>query len=372
MKQGDRIERLNVIVGSDDPGKAWDAFVMESSTGHLMQSRAWASVRSDTGWTPIFLRLEEETGIRAAALLLRRRLPGTKVSLLYMPRGPVLDWSQSEQVEQFAGALLQVAYDQGAFLVQADPAIPEERGDVHTALSRMGFQRVEKQGLFRILQPGHVMRIPVDRYGGPEGLLAALPKNTRYSINLAKRKGVVIVPRTDWDALQIFHRLLSELGRQKGFPVRGIRFHEAIWRHCIQAGFGEYLFAEYGGQVLAVIQVLRFGPTAWYMYGASTREHQDLMASYLLQWVGITRSWAAGCRCYDMRGAPSAHPRPEDPEYGVYDFKRRFKAELVSFLGEYDLVISPTIYAGWRWLEQAAQRPAAWSYRFYQKLGRLM
>jgi len=362
---------LNIVVGSEDPGKAWDAFVAAAPTGHLMQSRAWASVRSDTGWTPIFLRLEDRTGIQAAALLLRRRLPGTSIGLLYMPRGPVLDWSQAEQVEQFAGALRQVACEQGVFLVQTDPAVPEERVDVYVALTRMGFQRVEKQGLFRILQPGHVMRIPVDRYGGPEGLLAALPHKSRYNIGLAKRKGVVVVPRTDRDALRIFHQLLLQGGRRKGFPVRSLRFHEAIWRHCVQTGLGEYLFAEHGGRVVAVIQVLRFGPTAWYMYGASTGEDQNLMASYLLQWTGISRSWAAGCRCYDMRGVVSAKPSPEDPEYGVYEFKRRFNAELVSFLGEYDLVISPRVYAGWRWLEQAVQRPAAWSYRLYQKLGRL-
>jgi lipid II:glycine glycyltransferase (peptidoglycan interpeptide bridge formation enzyme) len=291
------------------------------------------------------------------------------MGLLYMPRGPVLDWSQAEQVEQFAGALRQVACEQGAFLVQADPAVPEERGDVHAALTRMGFQRVEKQGLFRILQPVHVMRIPVERYGGPEGLLAALPHKSRYNIGLAKRKGVVIVPRTDRDALRIFHQLLLHGGRRKGFPVRSFRFHEAVWRHCVQTGLGEYLFAEHGGRVLGVIQVLRFGPTAWYMYGASTGEDQHLMASYLLQWAGISRSWAAGCRCYDMRGVVSAKPSPEDPEYGVYEFKRRFNAELVSFLGEYDLVISPRVYTSWRWLERAVQRPAAWSFRLYQKLG---
>ena len=362
---------LSVVIGSDDPGVAWDAFVAAAPTGHLMQSRAWASVRSDTGWTPLFLRLEDGTGIQAAALLLCRRLPGTKISLLYMPRGPVLDWSQADQVEQLTRALQQVACEQGAFLVQADPAVPEERLEVHEALTRMGFRRVEKQGLFRILQPAHVMRIPMERYGGPDGLLAALPHKTRYNIGLAERKGVVVIPRTDRDAVQVFHRLLWEGGRRKRFPVRSLRFHEAIWRYCVQTGLGEYLFAEYEGKLLAAIQVLRFGQISWYMYGGSSGEHQNLMAPYLLQWVGISRSWAAGCRCYDMRGVASAKPCPGDPEYGVYEFKRRFNAELVSFLGEYDLVISPRAYAGWRWLEQAVQRPAVWSHRLYQKLGRL-
>ncbi|TAL09532.1 MAG: peptidoglycan bridge formation glycyltransferase FemA/FemB family protein, partial [Nitrospirae bacterium] len=277
-----------MTVGSENPSEAWDKFMVGHPSGHLMQSRAWACVKRDTGWKPLFLRLENGSGIRAAALLLRRSLPGTRLSLLYMPRGPVLDWSNSNLIEAFSLALRQVADDTGAFFVQADPAIPVDRLDVHEMLMRMGFHREEKHGLFRISQPIHVMRIPVDRYGGPEGLLAVLPHKTRYNIGLASRKGVVVNPRTDHDALRIFHRLLWESGRRKGYAVRGFRYHEAIWRHCVQSGLGEYLFAEHQGRLLAAIQVIRFGPIAWYMYGGAIDEDRQLMATYLLQWSGIT------------------------------------------------------------------------------------
>ena len=104
------------------------------------------------------------------------------------------------------------------------------------------------------------------------------------------------------------------------------------------------------------------------MYGASIAENRNLMAPYLLQWAGITRSWAVGCRCYDMRGVHSANPRPEDPDYGVYDFKRKFNAEMVNFLGEYDMVVRPRAYAAWRWLEQALQLPAGMAFRLLQQL----
>ncbi len=58
---------LQVRAGPEDPGDAWDTFVAARPTGHLMQSRAWARVRQDTGWQPLYLRLEDSRRIRAAA-----------------------------------------------------------------------------------------------------------------------------------------------------------------------------------------------------------------------------------------------------------------------------------------------------------------
>lgn len=360
-------ESPKVLIGTDDPGDSWDAFVAGHPAGHLMQSRAWAGVWQDIGWRALFLRLEDGGRIRGGALLLRRGVPGTGLGLLYIPRGPVLDYGDRGDVDAFGRALQQAAHDQRAFLVQTDPAVGQDREEARAALTRLGFRREEKEGLFRIAQPRRVMRIPLDRYGGPEGLRAALAHKTRYNIGLAERKGVVVHPRTDREALRIFHRMLWTAGRKKGFPVRSFQYHEAIWRRCVQAGLGEYLFAEHNGQTLAAIQVLRFGATAWYMYGASVEEDRNLMPTYLLQWTAICRTWAGGGRCYDMRGVYSDAPQEGDPEFGVYDFKQKFNAEMVRFVGEYDLVIRPRAYAVWRRLEAALQRPAAWAFRIRQR-----
>lgn len=354
---------LREIVTADDPGAGWDAFVAGHPWGHLMQSRAWAAVRSKTGWKPFFVALVENEQYRAAALCLRRGIPGTGLGLLYLPRGPVVEWGAPQIVNGLGSAIQRLADAQRAFVIQADPAVPESQEAVHAALERLGFCREEKQGLFRVLQPRWVMRIPLDAYGGPEGLLAALPHKTRYNIHLAERKGVQVVSRTDEGAGRLFHDLLADAARAKGYPVRGFPYHAAVWRHCIQAGLGEYLFAQKDGATIAAIQVLRFGATAWYMYGASTDRDRHLMPTYLLQWTGIRRAWDAGCRCYDMRGVYSRTPQPDHPDYGVYDFKRKFNAEMVPLLGEYDLVLRPRAYRVWRALERLAQRPSAWMLR---------
>jgi lipid II:glycine glycyltransferase (peptidoglycan interpeptide bridge formation enzyme) len=361
-------DSIRSVVTSQDPGESWDAFIAAHPSGHLMQSRAWAAVRQESGWKPLFISVMGNEGIRAAALCLRLGIRGTGLSLLYMPRGPILDWEDIAAATTLGSALQRLAADQRAFLIQADPAVPDSRLEAHRALEQLGFRRQEKHGVFRVLQPRWVMRIPLDACGGPEGLRAALPHKTRYNIGLAERNGVRITSRVDSDACQVFHELLSRAARAKGYPVRGFRHHAAIWRHCVREGLGEYLFAERDGACLAAIQVLRFGPTAWYMYGASNAEDRHLMPTYLLQWEGIQRAWQAGCRCYDMRGVYSRTPQPGHPEYGVYDFKRKFNAEMVGFLGEYDLVVRPGAYRAWRLLERVAQQPAAWALRARQRV----
>ena len=49
--------------------------------------------------------------------------------------------------------------------------------------------------------------------------------------------------------------------------------------------------AEYEGEAIAGIIVLRFGRWSWYMYGASSNEQRNLMPNHLLQWNGI--QWAS-------------------------------------------------------------------------------
>jgi lipid II:glycine glycyltransferase (peptidoglycan interpeptide bridge formation enzyme) len=353
---------------SSDPGEGWDAFVAAHPGGHLMQSRGWAAVRRETGWTPFFVAVMDGPDICGAALCLRLGIPGTGRSLLYIPRGPVVDWSDRRAVAAVGEAVRTLAAAQRAFLVQADPGIPESRLDVHAALEGLGFRREEKRGVFRVLQPRWVMRIALDAYGGPDGLLAALPQKTRYNIHLAERKGLRVASRTDEGACRLFHAMLAAGARSKGFPVRGFAYHAALWRHCVQAGSGEYLFAHKDDEPIAAIQVLRFGTTAWYMYGASADRDRHLMPTYLLQWMAIRRAWEAGCRCYDMRGVYSRTPEPDHPDYGVYDFKRKFNAEMVTLIGEYDLVVRPGAYRVWRALERMAQRPAAWALWLRQRV----
>ena len=77
---------------------------------------------------------------------------------------------------------------------------------------------------------------------------------------------------------------------------------------------------------MAGLILFRFGPTAWYFYGASTAQSRDLMPNHALQWAAMRWAKAAGCTRYDWWGAPDVLDE-SDPMWGVYRFKQGFGGE---------------------------------------------
>src|SRR2546429_8124363 len=78
----------------------WDAFISASPSGHLLQSWGWGELKASAGWHPLRLALwdREQQSMIAAAQVLRRtaaHLPLSAGHLVYIPRGPICDWSCS-------------------------------------------------------------------------------------------------------------------------------------------------------------------------------------------------------------------------------------------------------------------------------------
>jgi len=105
----------------------------------------------------------------------------------------------------------------------------------------------------------------------------------------------------------------------------------------------EALVAEVEGEPVAGVLVFRFANKAWYLYGMSRSEHRDMMPNYLLQWEAITRSKAAGCKVYDLWGAPDDFVE-SDPLWGVYRFKEGLGGTVHRYLGAWDLPINTMLY----------------------------
>src|ERR1035437_10118390 len=76
----------------------WDDYVLENG-GHPLQLWGWGDVKSVHGWTAerLFLYSDEEAVIGAVQVLIRR-LPLPLRSLSYVPRGPVVDEQNREEL----------------------------------------------------------------------------------------------------------------------------------------------------------------------------------------------------------------------------------------------------------------------------------
>lgn len=329
-----------------DP-KTWDAALLNLPNPHILQSWAWGEFKSRHGWQATRLLFLEGEQIRAAASVLQRRLPWLPVSLLYVPRGPALDWNDQEWAAQVLAALEDWSRSRQAAFLKIDPDVYYPEGvpsfsprpacapAIAHLLTSRGWRFSAEQVQFR-----NTVLLDLAR---PESeLLAAMKSKFRYNVQLAIRRGVVVRPGTLAD-LERFYQLYAETARRDGFPIRPRDYYHDAWGSFLQTGHAHLFLAEAEGEAIAGLMLFTFGPTAWYFYGASADRHRSLMPNNLLQWEAIRYAQQIGCTLYDLWGAPD-RPEESDPMWGVLRFKLGLGGQLAQGLGAWDFPTRPVLY----------------------------
>jgi lipid II:glycine glycyltransferase (peptidoglycan interpeptide bridge formation enzyme) len=109
----------------------------------------------------------------------------------------------------------------------------------------------------------------------------------------------------------------------------------------------QLLLAWHDGDLLAGNIVAFWKNRAAYLYGASSGAKRNLMPTYALQWEAIVRAKALGCVRYDLFGIP-ARPSPEEPMFGLYQFKTGFSDCVLERWCTWDVPFRPVLYALYR------------------------
>lgn len=332
----------------DDAAKErFDQFMARHAKGHVLQTWGWGELKSKTGWKPWRLALEDRGEIVAAISILERKIPVVGIPIFYASRGPVLDWTDHELFDALLLEIKKLAKKRGAVFLKIDPDIPSADQDLEDYLKSRGFRSAETGKGFEGVQPKYVFRLDISP--DEETLMAQMHQKTRYNVKLATKKGVVIRVGTKED-LPAFYRVLKETTERDKFLVRAYSYFEDMYDELHAAGMAELFIAEYEGQIIAGTLALIIGEKAWYLYGASSNSHRNVMPNYLIQWEMIRWAKAKGCTLYDFRGVPG-HLTEDNPLYGLYRFKKGFNGEYTEFIGEWDLVYRPVVYFLWNTLE---------------------
>jgi lipid II:glycine glycyltransferase (peptidoglycan interpeptide bridge formation enzyme) len=328
---------------------------------HVLQSWSWGEFKSRHGWSATRLLFAERGETVAAASVLQRRLPRLPVSILYVPKGPALEWRDTALVERVLTELEDLARQRRALFIKVDPDVysaedlpvfvsrPANAAGITGTLETRGWRLSDDQIQFR-------NTVLVDLAHSEEELLAAMKQKTRYNVRLAGRRGVIIRQITAADdlderaaALELFFRLYAETSERDGFLIRQAAYYYDAWDSFLGEGLAHLLLAEVEGEAVAGLILFTFGTTAWYMYGASSSRHRKYMPNQLLQWEAMRCARAAGCTLYDLWGAPD-NLVETDPMWGVVRFKLGLGGQLARGLGAWDYPPGRTRY----WLYSTA------------------
>jgi len=326
-------------VGEIKDAVQWDSALRVLPAAHILQSWAWTETKAQTGWRAQRLLWTANSRPVAAAAFLSRRLSTTlPVAVGYVPKGPALDWSDTELAGQVLERIQEQARRQRAIFVKIDPDVRADAGTgqvVQTLLIQRGWRASDEQIQFR-------NTMITDLNPDEETLLNGMKPKWRYNIRLSARRGVVVRDGTSAD-LPAFYGLYAETGERDGFLVRPYPYYESIWSRFLMEDLAHLLLAELDGELVAGLILFHFGGTAWYFYGASAAVSREAMPNYALQWAALRWAKAAGCTRYDWWGAPDK-VEEGDPMWGVYRFKVGFGGEFVPWIGAWDFPVNRSLY----------------------------
>ncbi|MBL8089728.1 MAG: peptidoglycan bridge formation glycyltransferase FemA/FemB family protein [Anaerolineales bacterium] len=350
------------------PSHTWNQIITQLPNPHFLQTYEWGQVKAKYGWEPIYLiwdeqgkMKEERTNlsslvfpVKAACLVLKRTILrnafAARISILYAPKGPLLDWSNESLRKRVFDDLQSFAKRQGAIFLKIDPDIVLGRGvdlgnsnqAIPSEMKRRGWVESKEQIQFK-------NTVIVDLSESEESILMRMKQKTRYNIRLAEKKGVSI-REGKLEDLENLYRMYAETSVRDGFVIRDENYYMTVWRSFMSQVEGQRsepsaipLIAEVDNEPVAAIFLFMFAGRAYYVYGMSRNAHREKMPTYLLQWEAMKVAKANGCLTYDLWGAPDVFDE-SDSMWGVYRFKEGLGGEVLRTLGAYDFAPNKILY----------------------------
>lgn len=174
-----------------------------------------------------------------------------------------------------------------------------------------------------------------------EELLCNMRYNTRYNIRKAFRQGIEVREYGE-EHIPEWYELFTETAIRQNMPLQEEAYFAALLKKQDNTHNGVHvklLMARHRNKTLASMFLVMSNKRGAYLYGASSRDHRHLMASYALQWESIRISKEFGCTEYDMFGSA---PNLEIPIHcTVFMFTKKDLAVIFSI--EWDAGIIPMI-----------------------------
>ncbi|MBV6401457.1 MAG: Lipid II:glycine glycyltransferase [Anaerolineales bacterium] len=393
----------------------WNNLISNLPNPHFLQTYEWGQVKAKYGWSPLYAvwdvdgkwKVESDPNLLstfhspvAAALILKRQILqnnfAARLSILYSPKGPLLDWTNNSLRTRVLDDLQSFAKKQGAIFLKCDPdvalgtGVPQSADDVvdnngqaiASELKRRGWGYSSDQIQFK-------NTVVIDLNPTEDELLARMKQKTRYNIRLAEKKGVYLRVGNLED-LGMLYKMYAETSVRDGFVIRDEAYYKTVWELFMKANqiqfsnspnsqsnseqasspstslsaslqfsnspisnlqspitnyreaspwdqlpHAEPLIAEVNNQPVAAIFVFYFAGRAYYVYGMSRDAHREKMPTYLLQWEAMKRAKSRGFAMYDLWGAPEVFDE-SDSMWGVYRFKVGLGGKVVRTLGAWD------------------------------------
>ena len=210
-----------------------DEFVKTSPQTNLLQSADWAKIKDN--WGNERLGVYQNHKLVAVASILIQPLP-LGFTMLYIPRGPIMDYQNSELVSFMLQSIKTYAKSKRAVFAKFDPSlflrkglIGQETSDqeatlaIIQSLKECGAEWVGRtEDMGETIQPRFQANIYKEYFTEDQ-----LSKSTKQAIRTARNKGVEVI-FGGTELLDEFAALMKKTEARKGIHLRGRDYYEKL------------------------------------------------------------------------------------------------------------------------------------------------
>ena len=362
-----------------------DDFVIQSDQTNLLQSSSWAKIKDNWGNERVGFYQEDQ--LVAVASILIQPLP-LGFSMLYIPRGPIMDYQNKELVSYAIQSLKKIAKQYKALFVKFDPSLflskqligqeNTETTDVQAVIDTLTKEGVEWTGrtidMAENIQPRFQANIHKEFFTEQD-----LSKSTRQAIRTARNKGIQ-VQFGGTELLEDFASLMKKTEARKSIHLRGKDYYEKLLTTYQGQSYitlslikdleknmaeaekftektkpgkvennqkekerieEELQFIEQhlqaGRQIvpLSGTLTLEFGGTSENVYAGMDEEFRRYQPAILTWYETAQHAFDRGASWQNMGGIENSL------DGGLYHFKSKFNPVIEEFVGEFNLPTSP-------------------------------
>ena len=346
----------------------------------IYQLPEWGTLKNGTGWVRHLLGYYENDTLVGVTMLLEKRMP-LNLSLYYSPRGYLIDVFDFDLLKDFNDEVIKYVKKNHGFMLKVDPnviyATRDSEGNLkekcgeeaYYNFKKLGFKHMGFSQNFEDLQPRVLCRIELkDTYNDT---LATFSKSTKKNIAKTYDMGVR-VKVVDSSKMDEFVKLLEDTAINKNFIIRPASYYKKMvdlmnnYITLYIAYIDTNLYYDYVWNTLentkkeleilemqmkkinigALMSVFTGDEGITFMSGTAS-SYKEFNPKYAFYREHIEDSIKKHLKYVNFYGI-SLDMDKNGPYYGIYELKKGFNPEIIELIGEFDYVINPLIYYGYK------------------------
>ncbi len=384
----------------------YEEFVEKHKTkSHFLQSYDWGEFsKNNKNVTPYYVGIvDDKDKLVATALLLQRKMP-FGYSYFYSPRGFVCDFEDKEVIKEMTLGIKKFAKTKKALFLKIDPDVKLQQLDIDgnvvdgeknfelvDYLKSLGYKHLGYNKAFEHNQPRYTFRLDLTQ--GIESIKNNFHSTTKKVMNKGNMYELEVY-KNDEKYIDDFYKTMQDTADREGISIYSKKYYLNFYKELHKNNHSDIYIVylnkkktldllnknlkdiktsqenltsdnkkkELQNQIdkleklineinevkedripLSSIITAKYGDKVWTIHGGNHSMLRSLNSNYLIYFEIIKDAVLEGYKTIDFFGT-SYNPSQDDPEYGIWLFKKRLGGEYNEFIGEFDCIFKKFTY----------------------------